>query len=280
MADGTETVAEKACPECGKTFKPGHGSQKFCTNRKDGPGNCQKTAERRREKARGYERPKVQLKCHGCAKLFMGRPDKRVKGSREHYYCTHACYSAHRRWKHRKYFSTTVRWETCSCCQLRWINNPQSTLSKCPRCNVKPSGPHSPWRPPGGARHWIVGNCQRCSCKIIKYSFTERLEPYCSPCMRSLAKERRRAHLAGVPRETYNRLKVFERDNWRCQLCGKKTRPDKKTPHHRAPTIDHIVPISKGGADVESNVQTACFVCNSKKAAGGRPGGEQLRLSV
>lgn len=32
-----------------------------------------------------------------------------------------------------------------------------------------------------------------------------------------------------------------------------------------APTIDHVVPLSRGGEDTLSNVQLACFICNLVK---------------
>jgi 5-methylcytosine-specific restriction endonuclease McrA len=35
-----------------------------------------------------------------------------------------------------------------------------------------------------------------------------------------------------------------------------------------APTLDHIVPISKGGSHIRSNVQLACLECNQAKGNG------------
>jgi 5-methylcytosine-specific restriction endonuclease McrA len=51
------------------------------------------------------------------------------------------------------------------------------------------------------------------------------------------------------------RKTVFERDAYRCQICG--TWEDL--------TIDHIVPESKGGATEFDNLQTLCRSCNSTK---------------
>jgi len=61
-------------------------------------------------------------------------------------------------------------------------------------------------------------------------------------------------------------LKIFERDKWICQLCGKKLNPKLQATNHRdAPTIDHIIPLVKGGAKLRNNRQTACKKCNTKK---------------
>ena len=61
---------------------------------------------------------------------------------------------------------------------------------------------------------------------------------------------------------------VFERDDWRCYLCGFRG-PKDKTPSTDkwGLTLDHIVPVSKGGAHVESNLRTAHRRCNSRKGA-------------
>lgn len=62
-----------------------------------------------------------------------------------------------------------------------------------------------------------------------------------------------------------NRTKIFERDNWRCQLCGKKINPKLKFPHPMSATIDHIIPLCDGGEHTERNLQAAHFICNSRR---------------
>ena len=49
------------------------------------------------------------------------------------------------------------------------------------------------------------------------------------------------------------------RDNYTCQICGKYM-PDGVGLH-----IDHIIPVSKGGKSVESNLQVLCSKCNGSK---------------
>jgi len=48
---------------------------------------------------------------------------------------------------------------------------------------------------------------------------------------------------------------IFERDMHMCQYCG-------STKHL---TLDHIIPVSKGGQNTWKNLTTACFKCNNKK---------------
>lgn len=74
----------------------------------------------------------------------------------------------------------------------------------------------------------------------------------------------------------YTDREIFERDGWRCHLCGKKVDPavSRRTPE--GASIDHLIPLSEGGADTPANVATAHNRCNREK--GIRAMGEQLRL--
>ncbi|HMH58562.1 MAG TPA: HNH endonuclease, partial [Galbitalea sp.] len=69
---------------------------------------------------------------------------------------------------------------------------------------------------------------------------------------------------------------IFQRDGYRCHICRRKTLPNKKVPHPRAPTIDHMIPLSLGGPHSRANVSTACFRCNTLKSASGA--GDQLAI--
>lgn len=56
------------------------------------------------------------------------------------------------------------------------------------------------------------------------------------------------------------RHEVFKRDNYTCCECGAR-KDDGATLH-----VDHIIPVSKGGSDELSNLQTLCSDCNLNKS--------------
>jgi 5-methylcytosine-specific restriction endonuclease McrA len=56
----------------------------------------------------------------------------------------------------------------------------------------------------------------------------------------------------------FTRRNVFLRDGYRCQYCGREGTADSLT-------IDHVVPFSRGGRDLWTNVVTACRRCNNMK---------------
>ena len=66
---------------------------------------------------------------------------------------------------------------------------------------------------------------------------------------------------------------LAERDGMKCALCGIETNPNdvwvnekgRKCFGRSYPTVDHIVSLRNGGADVMENVQLLCKRCNSAK---------------
>jgi hypothetical protein len=55
------------------------------------------------------------------------------------------------------------------------------------------------------------------------------------------------------------RIEIFERDAWRCHYCGEDIAEE-------TATLDHVTPVSKGGADTEDNLVACCLMCNSIKS--------------
>jgi len=68
----------------------------------------------------------------------------------------------------------------------------------------------------------------------------------------------RKARERGARTETVLLSVLIERDRARCQICGKVRGKDRWS-------IDHIVPLSKGGANTYANTQLAHIRCNRKR---------------
>ena len=65
-----------------------------------------------------------------------------------------------------------------------------------------------------------------------------------------------------VPRQEvkFSRANIYLRDRNRCQYCGKKFTSSELS-------LDHVVPISRGGRSTWENVVCACLRCNVRKGS-------------
>lgn len=74
-----------------------------------------------------------------------------------------------------------------------------------------------------------------------------------------------RGSVAGQRALMTSRLRDFikSRDNHTCKSCGASARNERNL----LLEIDHIIPLSKGGATCEGNLQTLCWRCNRRKGS-------------
>ncbi|WP_372515137.1 HNH endonuclease [Streptomyces ortus] len=115
-------------------------------------------------------------------------------------------------------------------------------------------------------RRWFSACCPMCSTWFITDNPRDR---NCSRrCSRRAAKDRRRAMERDAFVQHVSRPDVYERDQWTCQLCGEAVLRDEVVPHPQAPTLDHIIALSRGGTHEPANVQLAHFYCNLIKNDG------------
>ena len=141
---------------------------------------------------------------------------------------------------------------------------------------------------PGCARVGQAPGCATSGCERPK-----RAKGFCGPCYN---RSRRSSGLDVQPwndrrRDNYHRRKAIkkgastgrpvrlaeirDRDRNRCHLCNLLV-PSKAWPHPLSPSLDHVVPLIRGGAHDPDNVRLAHLRCNTEKGANG--GNEQLLL--
>lgn len=65
----------------------------------------------------------------------------------------------------------------------------------------------------------------------------------------------------------YSDREIFIRDNWICHLCQKPIDQGLSRTDPMGATIDHVLPLSKGGDDSLGNVKAAHWSCNRAKGA-------------
>lgn len=94
---------------------------------------------------------------------------------------------------------------------------------------------------------------------------------YCSKqCNRAAhALKRGNGRLGPGRRRDIERAYIIARDQSRCHICGKKCRRDEIT-------LDHLIPLAKGGTHAPENLRVAHLSCNFSKGA--RAANDQLML--
>ena len=92
--------------------------------------------------------------------------------------------------------------------------------------------------------------------RVLKYS--DRLirgvsRTFRAPAVAVLIKVVRSVYKGHVP---FSRRNVLVRDRYACAYCGSRTKPI---------TMDHVVPLSRGGKSTKGNLVPACKTCNNNK---------------
>ena len=84
---------------------------------------------------------------------------------------------------------------------------------------------------------------------------------------RAAAYDARRRALVEQARttEAFAPIDVHTRDDWTCKLCLLPIDPEIAWPDPLSPSVDHVIPLSRGGVHAMHNVQSAHLGCNSSK---------------
>lgn len=102
-------------------------------------------------------------------------------------------------------------------------------------------------------------------CRNRSYHEAAQLRPE-RALQRKANKDLRRAMKLTDDAEQFERSEVYERDGWICQLCMLPVDPACAYPDHYSPSLDHVVPLAKGGSHTRANAQLAHWICNTSKS--------------
>lgn len=194
----------------------------------------------------------LTVQCQGCGHSFE-------TFSVDQRYCTLECRLTHQRELVNRKTAKRCRGCEADMSEIKFKHY-------CPRC-----------RPENYEPQQYEGRCSDCAVVFVS---TDRTHVRCPRCeaaetrrvaarvraKRQMVKDIERARAAGVPFESVKRSEVYEKHDWMCGICGETIDPTLDQDHPKSLTLDHIVPISRGGAHTYANVQPAHRVCNVAKA--------------
>ncbi|QOY37053.1 HNH endonuclease [Anaerobacillus isosaccharinicus] len=223
---------EHTCKQCGSIFTSHRKNDIYCSV------SCQATYRSNQT---------VEIKCKQCGHTFAGK-----KGLN---YCSDEC-----------------KYETRICPQCsKKFKVPRNWVYKKTFCSRKCQGRSE-------AKH--ISTCENCSSEFTGRN--NRMNKFCSrKCFyEKLGYEehnvKRTNHLSdassikraienGVEYEHIDVLEVFERDKWTCGICGDVVDDSLVYPDTMSASLDHIIPLSRGGSHTYENVQCSHLKCNIKK---------------
>lgn len=206
--------------------------------------------------------------CTGCSRQFFNWRSRVVPGNRP--FCSAACRIAFKAAK------IGARCDGCGAHYLDYRNRIETAVRHyCSRaCQVSDRrGERNPnWR--GG--RIVESPCALCGARAWRFSADKRAGRgvYCSQACAIKARTIHESPIA-CAREARRRREARERATrsnigthtpaqwedlrrrakYRCVKCGLK----------RPLTRDHIIPLSKGGSDLVTNIQPLCHPCNARK---------------
>lgn len=197
-------------------------------------------------------KPKFSGPCPQCGKV-------------QEYYKKKLCDNCYRKAKRRKRglkpSAVKTQLGPCSVCQSITSSNGRFVRSMCHTCYKRVFQRGSTIKP----RTKYNGPCERCGILDPLLKYNNKLCPKCTAWYQNnvkLANTNRRARQAGTPLDLTEDqwLRVLEHFDYKCAYCDKDIRDFY--------TIDHVVPLSRGGTHTISNVVPACLSCNGKKGNG------------
>lgn len=259
------------CKSCGREFKSKHRHKnaQFCSY------ECSYAAKRKNQRAcpvcgliffastkrqkacsiicgQVLKRQKLIKICSTCGKTFLPRKKQNV-------FCGLACRKEHTRQKNKK---------LCLECGKAFVSRKNVYCSK--KC-VNASFSRK-----------IVDQGTRCVHCGKSFSSLKFNAAFCSDACRISANRKLRHYRSrgACGEDKISIVALADRDGWGCRLCGKKIDNSLDSNDAMAATIDHIIPLTKGGEHAWSNVQLAHRSCNSSKGNSPRPAQMHLNINI
>lgn len=147
----------------------------------------------------------------------------------------------------------------CGGCGVRFA--PQHPQTTC--CSDRCRQYRDTYRAGGTPEHIMATVPRQCKDCGTTYSSPYAGQERCKPCKRKATRGRWISNK--------RRFTLYQRDKFKCHICNKKTNINAHYLDSDYPTLDHLVPRSKGGSDEDYNLATCCRECNTLRGANELP---------
>ncbi|CQR75081.1 HNH endonuclease [Sporomusa ovata DSM 2662] len=248
IASSEQSLKNKisVCLQCGQEFRPTHKNQKFCSIA------CV-----------GISQRKLYI-CKNCGIEFN------LKSGGKGIFCSRECsFDYIHKNKKQKEPKPLVSCVICGS-QFKGKGNSKFCSDHCRR-EFKRIRFKENFVSVKETNLFIEKQCPECG-NIFKTNYYAKRKKFCSDecCNRYFQREYkmdRKEQLQKAYIEPVSFKKIYKRDKAICQICGEYVEYDKTPTNPMGATIDHIIPLSKGGLHCMSNCQLAHRRCNSLKGS-------------
>ena len=227
-----------------------------------------------------------------CTCQVCGIEFKRLKRDRTGLYCSKSC-SCKSMWQKRyeenpqfkknqeivKLIKVLNRFQECIYCNQKFVITSQTTITGKNRRTYCYEDACIKQHASIKVREWAERNhnenreiitCKYCNREYLR-EYGEKNTTFCSDLclkryhdqLRHLRERMSEKDIIELP----NRFVIFKRDNHKCHICGKKIDMKLPHPHPMSATLDHVIPIARGGKHEAKNLKAAHLSCNSAKGA-------------
>lgn len=204
----------------------------------------------------------MNKRCEWCDSILLNTKSPRRK------FCNDICRARYRRSKANETGTYKVK---CACCGevFRTYHDTKKYCSN--ECRYKSVGSHSSKR----SKIILEKKCNECG---NEYQTNSKAQRFCS----SNCKTKYNSRLKDLKRRKYyidgdntiTLAKLINKEKNICYICQQECEPndytidDKGTiiSGNRYPSIDHVMPLSKGGKHEWNNIKLAHRICNIKKS--------------
>lgn len=252
----------KVCKLCGKEYTTRHSIQKYCSR------TCASKAFSKKYK--GINSKTIKSKtyiCKHCGKEFMPKQSNRAT------YCSRQCSYEDKKAKAKAKINPK-----CIVCgkEFKGRTDAKYCSDKCRKENDRRKSNEYLKSKHKNKKHI----CKECGKEFIP-EYGNKRRTFCSDtCLKEyvhqLSKVRRRRKIKenGEVDLGITLNKLIKRDKDICKMCGKAidihdyliNKCGNFIVGDKYPSIDHIIPIAKGGTHTWNNVQLAHFRCNTLKS--------------